>query len=219
MQRAAASSQPKSPPRSALPTRGALQTAAMQNHYDILGVSKSASHDEIKAAYRKCKCAYHVALCMQTHPDVAGTHASNADKFKRISEAYSILSDHAERQRYDFETSETGLRSLRRAANAAAAGRGAGGSGSFAAALPRNLLIGSVIGFASVSLLRSMWPSREEEDDGVHASRTGHKKLVEAWRNPETGRWEKPRPWDPAYQKLQPALKLVPREDVHDGRR
>mmetsp|Transcript_14094 Transcript_14094/g.34114 ORF Transcript_14094/g.34114 Transcript_14094/m.34114 type:complete len:181 (+) Transcript_14094:106-648(+) len=180
----------------------------MQTHYDILGVSNSATQDEIKTAYRK--------LCMQTHPDVAGAQTSNAEKFKRISEAYSILSNHKERRRYDFEFSETGIRGLRKkAANTARGGSAAGGS--FASALPRNLLIGGVIGFTGVTLMRLMRPT-EEGEDGACLSKTGRKKLVEAWKNPATGRWEKPKPWDPVYQKLQPPLQLVPREEV-DGKR
>ena len=162
-----------------------------------------------------------VVVCMQTHPDVAGTQTSNSDKFKRISEAYSILGNHKERKRYDFEISETGIRELRKKAAASARNAGGGGSGSFAAALPRNLLIGGVIGFAGVTMLRMMWPSREDEEERNSAwmSKTGHKKLVEAWKNPNTGRWEKPQPWDPVYQKLQPTLQLVPRDEVHDGKR
>lgn len=56
----------------------------MQDHYQVLGVSKTASADDIKAAYRK--------LSKQFHPDV--NKDSNAEeKFKQINEAYSVLSD------------------------------------------------------------------------------------------------------------------------------
>lgn len=187
----------------------------MQTHYDILGVSKSATHDEVKAAYRK--------LCMQTHPDVAtGAQTQNADKFKRISEAYSILGNQKDRRRYDFETSHTGIQELRKKAGAAARGRsGAGGGGagsSFGSALPRNLFIGGMIGFTGITMLRMMLPTKEE-DEGAWKSKTGHKKLVEAWKNPNSGRWEKPKPWDPVYQRLQPTLQMVPRDEVHDGKR
>ena len=160
---------------------------------------------------------------MQTHPDVAGSHTSNADKFKRISEAYAIIGNDKERRRYDFEISEAGLRDLRhRAAYAAArgAGRGGGAAGagaSFGAALPRNLFIGGVLGIMSVTVLRMILPSKEEDDDRM--SKTGHKKLIEAWHNPGTGRWETPKPWDPTYQQLQPTLQLVSRDKVHDSKR
>lgn len=157
---------------------------------------------------------------MKTHPDVAGKQSQSSDKFKRISEAYSILSNAKERKRYDFEISEVGIAELRRRAAAAARGSsgGGGGSGSFGAALPRNLLIGGIIGFTGVTMIRMVWPTKEEEN-GTHISKTGHKKLVEAWKNPDTGRWEKPRPWDPVYQKLQPALKLVPRDKVQSDKK
>jgi DnaJ-class molecular chaperone len=165
---------------------------------------------------------------MQTHPDVAGARraSDSVEKFKRVSEAYSILGNQNERRRYDFETSVTGIQDLRnRRAAAAASARGAGagggmGSGSFAATLPRNLVIGGMLGFAGVTALRTMWPTKEEEDGGGAAwtSRTGQKRLVEAWKNPSTGRWETPRPWDPMYQKLQPSLQLVPRDEVDDSK-
>ena len=112
------------------------------------------------------------AVCMQTHPDVAGTQRTSdgVEKFKRVSEAYSILGNQKERRMYDFETGETGIRDLRNGrAAAAASARGAGGgtgSGSFAATLPRNLLIGGMLGLAGVTALRTMRPSKEEGDDG-----------------------------------------------------
>ena len=56
----------------------------MQDHYEILGVSKNASPDEIKLAYRK--------LSKQFHPDV-NKDPNAEEKFKQINEAYSVLSD------------------------------------------------------------------------------------------------------------------------------
>ena len=60
------------------------------NYYDLLGVSKSASDDEIKKAYRK--------LAHKHHPDKSG---GNEAKFKEINEAYQVLSDKAKRSQYD----------------------------------------------------------------------------------------------------------------------
>ncbi len=61
-----------------------------KNFYDILGINKSASQDEIKKAYRK--------LAHQYHPDKSG---GDAEKFKEVNEAYQVLSDSSKRQQYD----------------------------------------------------------------------------------------------------------------------
>ena len=59
------------------------------SHYDTLGVSKDSSQDDIKKAYRK--------LALQHHPDKGG----NEEIFKKISEAYDVLSDEDKRRQYD----------------------------------------------------------------------------------------------------------------------
>lgn len=59
------------------------------DYYSILGVSKTASPEEIKKAYRK--------LAMKNHPDKGGDEA----QFKKINEAYSVLSDQQKRSQYD----------------------------------------------------------------------------------------------------------------------
>lgn len=64
--------------------------ANTNDFYDILGVSRSASTDEIKSAYRK--------LAHKYHPDKQG---GDATKFKEASEAYQVLSDPAKRKQYD----------------------------------------------------------------------------------------------------------------------
>ena len=61
-----------------------------KDYYNILGVSKGASDDEIKKAYRK--------MAHQHHPDKSG---GNEAKFKEVNEAYQVLSDKAKRQQYD----------------------------------------------------------------------------------------------------------------------
>ena len=65
---------------------------AKRDYYEILGLSKSASVDEIKSAYRK--------LAMQFHPD-RNKDAGAEEKFKEISEAYAALSDPEKRKIYD----------------------------------------------------------------------------------------------------------------------
>ena len=63
-----------------------------KDFYDILGVSKSASEQEIKKAYRK--------LALQWHPD-RNKSTEATEKFKEINEAYEILSNPQKRQNYD----------------------------------------------------------------------------------------------------------------------
>jgi molecular chaperone DnaJ len=65
-----------------------------KDYYDILGVSKNASKDEIKKAYRR--------LALKYHPDHAKGDKASEDKFKDINEAYQILSDPQKREQYDM---------------------------------------------------------------------------------------------------------------------
>lgn len=64
-----------------------------RDYYDILGVSKNASADEIKKAYRK--------LAIKFHPDKNPDDKSAEDKFKEGAEAYEVLSNPEKKQRYD----------------------------------------------------------------------------------------------------------------------
>jgi molecular chaperone DnaJ len=66
--------------------------ATKRDYYEVLGVQKGASDDEIKKAYRK--------LSKQYHPDI-NKEADAEEKFKEISEAYEILSDPQKRAAYD----------------------------------------------------------------------------------------------------------------------
>jgi molecular chaperone DnaJ len=71
-----------------------------ENYYDILGVNKSASTEDIKSAYRK--------LAKKYHPDINKEAGAEA-KFKKVSEAYEVLSDSKKRSNYDnYGTADPG---------------------------------------------------------------------------------------------------------------
>lgn len=67
--------------------------AEKRDYYEVLGVQKSATADEIKSAYRK--------LAMKYHPDRNPDNPEAKEKFTEISEAYEVLSNPEKRQRYD----------------------------------------------------------------------------------------------------------------------
>ena len=62
---------------------------AKRDYYEVLGINKDASADEIKSAFRKA--------AIEHHPDRGGEEA----KFKEVNEAYEILKDQEKRKRYD----------------------------------------------------------------------------------------------------------------------
>ena len=66
----------------------------MSNYYEILGVTKNATADEIKKAYR--------TLAFKYHPDRNPGDTAAEEKFKQISAAYDVLGDEAKRRQYDM---------------------------------------------------------------------------------------------------------------------
>lgn len=64
-----------------------------RDYYEVLGVSKTATQDELKKAYRK--------LARKYHPDLNKDNPEAAEKFKECNEAYSVLSDDQKRAQYD----------------------------------------------------------------------------------------------------------------------
>ncbi|MGE7951594.1 J domain-containing protein [Lysinibacillus xylanilyticus] len=65
----------------------------MKTHYETLGVSRNATHDQIKLAYRK--------LSKKHHPDVSGGNKESEKIFLEVTEAYKVLKDQASREAYD----------------------------------------------------------------------------------------------------------------------
>jgi curved DNA-binding protein len=71
----------------------AAMAVQFRDYYETLGVSKTASAEEIKSAFRK--------LARKHHPDVAKDKKGAEEKFKQLNEAYEVLSDPEKRQKYD----------------------------------------------------------------------------------------------------------------------
>ena len=90
--------------------------SSKRDYYEILGVSKTATDEEIKKAYRK--------KAIQYHPDKNPGDKASEEKFKEAAEAYEILSNAEKRQRYD-QFGHAGV------SGAASGGYGGGGGGGF----------------------------------------------------------------------------------------
>src|SRR5512135_556015 len=101
----------------------AYTTVSKADYYEVLGVSRDASDQELKSAYRK--------LAMKYHPDRnPGDHAAE-EKFKEASEAYQVLSDADKRAAYD---------------RYGHAGVNGGGPGGFGGGFQGNVDLGDIFG-------------------------------------------------------------------------
>jgi DnaJ-class molecular chaperone len=177
-------------------------------HYDTLGVSRNASNEEVKTAFRK--------LSLKTHPDLAGAGVC-AESFKKIAEAASVLTNPKLRQAYDQKISARAtLNHFRRSPlhdTTSSTFRDQQPRGYTAILVnlfrPRNLILGPIAFFATVSAIQYSLGIENKKNQRDDSS------LVQVWMNPETGRYETPAPWDPVYQKLQPKLVYIPKNEVH----
>ena len=82
--------------------------AEKRDYYEVLGVSKGASDDEIKKAFRKMSKKY--------HPDLNPNNKEAEKKFKEVNEAYQVLSDPEKKSKYDHSDTQVLTRTSERAA-------------------------------------------------------------------------------------------------------
>ncbi len=131
--------------------------ADKRDYYDVLGVSKGASDDEIKKAYR--------SLAKKHHPDKNPGNKQAEEKFKEAQEAYEVLSDSTKKQRYDAY----GHAGVDPSFGAGGAGGFGGGFGDFSdlGDIFSNIFGGGGFGFGGPQN-----PNRPRKGDDAHANTT-----------------------------------------------
>ena len=177
-----------------------------RTHYDTLGVSPEASLDEIKQAFRQ--------LSKQTHPDV--NPSASAHEFKQVNEAATVLTNAEQRRKYDAQLLFQNTRNPSYAFRNANKMRGPSAAPAATpfsifwttAFRPRNIAIAFIGVYTTVAAVNMLVAPKEDRQD-----------TVQAWKNPQTGKWEQPAPWDPLYKQLRPPLQNVPRHLVQSRHR
>ena len=104
--------------------------AEKRDYYEVLGLKKGASEDEIKKAFRK--------MAMKYHPDKNPGDKTAEEKFKEVNEAYSVLSDPEKKSKYD-RFGHAGVDP-----NSGFGGGGFGGIGSVPGAMVGGVLLGII---------------------------------------------------------------------------
>ena len=188
----------------------------MKTHYDSLGIEKTASVQEIKAAFRK--------LSLQHHPDVSNAN-DNGARFKEIANAASVLLNPKTRKQYDNHRSVGPYGSsayhsqhayYQNRPNTRSPYASSSQGWFYRIHRPSNYILGPLAFFGTVAtiqyVLGTNHPNNHNQPNLTSSNNNTH---VQAWKNPHTKQWEQPAPWDPLYRQLQPKLESVPRQDVH----
>ena len=190
----------------------------MKTHYDTLGVRRDASHHDIKAEFRK--------LSLELHPDVGGTKAC-AERFKEVSIAAGVLTNERKRRAYDYQLKEANaLGSLQHHKHSPfggftpPTGTTSRRPGPGVASTPMQIFVSNImrprsfaLGFVAVVLGTSVISYLGGGDQQSNKHQHGQD-LIKAWKNPKSGVYEQPAPWDPDFKRLNPKLEDVPRELV-----
>lgn len=175
--------------------------------YNTLEISQNATNEEVKAAFRR--------LSLETHPDTAGV-GTCGERFKRIAHAASILTNSKSRHVYDqsmMEASHSSFNHFRRSPlhNNIVTPQNPHGMTAILDNMfrPRNLVMGPIAFIAVVSAIQYGLGIGSEKDNQSDSNG-----LVQVWKNPSTGQYETPAPWDPLYQRTRPDLEYVPKDQV-----